>query len=580
MAGLFDALGFKCDECGNDDGDETQGYKVVEQRHLCPTCARNLASAILADAAHRSVKWPCPQHARKEVELLCSECKVAVCPTCALTSHHGHRMQDIEKFFIEKKKAMERDVEKISAKQVEMQSFRNKVECCSQKIDDHLEDIRAKISVTFQTKSQDQKERRDVQLVRINTEAEELIRQINEKRKMELAEMNEEYNNEHETLVKDRDGVLAELNIISDKLKKMTSDAKVSAEATKDQLESTAALAKSIVVDCDGKSFHEKIAEFHEKGMDNLPRLDHDHVDTISKIARKLGFKRVDDEQRIGTLTGQMASYEVEKTMKLSSDIQEPFLLGSIDEQTLIVRNGNGSGLYTVNIESRSVETLLGDKKTRGIWDLAVFPGKGFVYSDYNAGLLKICDRQGNVLRFLALPDDEARFAFLAVDRKGKLLAASHNTSNIHVIDPQTGAHLRTIGEVDCNPMMGCGVLSNGDIIIRSGNSDITRIFRATGEIKMRFPLADWSRRINFHIAPDDMIYVTYRERSDKSYMGYVSLMSSAGDMRRDKVIEFPTSYLYRYHPRCVVPVPGTVVVLNGDVVLVYKETPGVNDLR
>ncbi|XP_030853080.1 uncharacterized protein LOC115929071 [Strongylocentrotus purpuratus] len=579
MASLFDALGFKCEECGNDGDDETQGYKVVEQRHLCPTCARNLASAILADMSHGAIKWPCPQHESKEVELLCCKCKVAVCHTCALTTHHGHQMQDIEKFFAEKREIVKKDVEEISAKQNETQSFLDKIESCSREMDGHFIDIKEKVSVTFQTKSQDQKERNTVQVAKVNAEAEELIRQINEKRRMELAEINEQYDNEHETLVKDRYRVLAELKVIVDIVCRMTAEAKASAETTGEELESTAAVAKSIMVDCDGKTFHKKVAKYHEMGMDKLPCLDHDHLDKLSTVAKKIRFKRVDDEQKIGILTGKNASFEMVKTVNISSDIQEPFLLGAIDEQTVVFRNGNGSALYSVNVKSGSMETLLTDKKTRGIWDLAVLPDKGFVYSDYNAGLLQFCDRDGNDERSLALPNDESRFAYLTVDRKGKLLAASHNSGEIHVSDPETGSHLRTINDIECKPMMGIGTLANGDIIIRSGNSDICRIFRATGEVKMKFPLADWSRRLNFHVGADDMIYVTYRTGLNQDYIGFVSLLSPNGDMRREKVIEFPTSYLYRYHPRCVVPVPGTVIILNGNALLVYKEIPGVYDL-
>nr|XP_054770502.1 uncharacterized protein LOC129278329 [Lytechinus pictus] len=585
MAGIFDPPEFKCEECGI--GDSTQGYKVVEKRHLCPTCARNLASAILADASHKSVKWPCPQHSRKEVELLCSECKEAMCSTCALTSHHGHRMQDIEKFFIEKKEVLKRDVEKISAKQIERKSFLDKIASHSQELDDHLKDIRGKISVTFQTKSRDQKEQRGVQVARINKESDELIRHINENRRMQLKEVEEKFHNKQETLAKDQDNVLAELKVVEDNFVLMASKVKASTEATKDQLENTAALAESIMVDCDGKAFHEKIAEFHEKGMDKLPCFDHDHLDKLSKMVRKICFKRVDDIQTIGILEGKKTSYDLVKTVNLPSDVKEPFLLGSIDEQTVVLRNGIGSILYSVNVDSGSLETLMTEQKSRGIWDLAVFTlpdnSKGFAYSDFNAGVLKICNRDGTDERDvgLALPDDEARFAFVTVDRKGKLLAASHNTGEIHVINPQTGEHLRTIDDLGCTPINGCGTLSNGDIIILFGNSNICKIFRATGDVRMTLALAGWSRRIYFHVGVDDMIYVTYRKESGESaYVSYVSVLSPDGVLVKDKAIEFPTSYLHRFNPRCIVPAPGTVIILNGNVLLVYKETPGVDDLH
>ncbi|XP_041482168.1 uncharacterized protein LOC121429256 [Lytechinus variegatus] len=579
MAGIFDPPEFKCEECGI--GDSTQGYKVVEKRHLCQTCARNLASAILADASHRSVKWPCPQHDRKEVELLCPECKEAVCSTCALTSHHGHRMQDIEK-----KEVVKRDMEKISAKQIERKSFLDKITSHSQELDDHLKDIRGKISVTFQTKSRDQKEQRGVQVARINKKLDELIMNINENRRMQLKEVEEKFHNEQETLAKDRDNVLAELKVVEDNFVKMTSKVKASIEATKDQLESTAALAKSIMVDCDGKAFHEKITEFHEKGMDKLPCFDHDHLDKLSKMVRKIRFKRVDDIQTIGFLEGKKTSYDLVKTVNLPSDVKEPFLLGSIDEQTVVLRNDIGSILYSVKVDSGSLETLMTELKSRGIWDLAVFTlpdnSKGFAYSDFNAGVLKICNRDGTAEKDvgLTLPNDEARTAFVTVDRKGKLLAAGHNTGEIHVINPQTGEHLRTIDNLGCTPINGCGTLSNGDIIVFFENSNICKIFRATGDVRMTLALAGWSRRINFHVGVDDMIYVTYRKESGESCVGYVSVLSPDGVLVKDKAIVFPTSNHHRFYPRCIVPAPGTVIILNGNVLLVYKETPGVDDLQ
>lgn len=44
------------------------------------------------------------------------------------------------------------------------------------------------------------------------------------------------------------------------------------------------------------------------------------------------------------------------------------------------------------------MKTLMSAKKSRGIWDLYSGPP----YSDYNAGLLQICDRDGNDERSVA----------------------------------------------------------------------------------------------------------------------------------------------------------------------------------
>ena len=579
MASLFDSLGLKCEECGENGDDSTQGYKVVEQKHLCQTCARRLAQAILSDVAMAAVKWPCPNHEKKEVEVYCRKCQAAMCHTCALTAHSGHEMEDIMKFFAKKKGSIKKDVDEISSRQSETRSFLEEMSKCSEEVEKHFGAIQNEILSSFEAKANYLNEERRAEISKIERDAEEEIRKIEEKRDAEIKKINNRTDDVKSNLERRHNAVSSELREIMSIISQKTARATSSAEDCMEKLESAETATKSLLVDCDSKAFQEQIEKLNKINFEEIPSPPKDLAERLSDIALKVTFKRVQHKERVGYLSGKQTTFEMAKTIQVPSEIQEPFLVGLMNEKKIAIRNGIGSALYAIDIETGLMDVLLEPDAKRGIWDVTFLDEKRLAYSDYNSGTLQICDMNGECERSLMLPKDGSRFAFLNTDTRGQLLAANHVEGEIYFIDSTTGLVLRTLNDIECKPIMEFGTLQNGDIIVRSGYTEVYHLFRSSGATKTKTSLADWSKRPSIHVGPDNMIYAISRSTSGSEYTGRVSILSPDGVTRRENFIEFPTSCLYRYRPRCIVPCPGIVVILNGCVLLVYKETPGIDEL-
>ncbi|XP_072179829.1 uncharacterized protein [Diadema setosum] len=580
MAALFDSLGLKCQECGDSEEGATQGYKVVELRHLCKTCAERIAHAILGDVSAGKVKWPCPEHDKKEVELYCKDCQVPMCHTCAVTTHVRHELADILKFFAQKKNTIEQDLTKISDLKSENLSFLEMLTKCSKDIDEHFDALESKLSTTLTTKLMDAEKKRNSEIEEARKRAKEEIDKIIENRESSIAEINARVDDVKFELEKKNNSVSAELQDMKSRLHLKISKARETTNVSLKTIDAEDSVAKSLLDDCDSKVFHDRLQNVDMSTFEKIPSTDKDLPALLTSIAKKVSYKREDGERNVGFLAGTKRSFEMVKTIKVSSDIEEPFLVCRVNQQAVAIRDGAGQGLYKVDVESGTIDPLMIADKKRGIWDAAFLGSDRFAYSDYKKGMIYICRMDNDKIEFHQdLPDDGSRYAYLSVDSRDRLIAADHVQGVFYVIDPKTGTICRTVSDIEARTIQSFDSLDNGEIVIKSGHAEISWVYLSSGKVKKIISLKNWNQRINCHVGADNRIYVLYRDEQEQSFTGKVGVLSSDGTTRQPNLIEFPTSWLYRYRPRCVMPTPGTLVILNGSVLLVYKETPGAGDL-
>ncbi|XP_071499507.1 uncharacterized protein [Diadema antillarum] len=583
MADLSDNLGLKCEECGDSEEGATLRYRVVEQRHLCKTCAERIAHAILGDVSAGKVKWPCPEHDKKEVELYCKDCQIPMCHTCALTTHVRHELADILKFFAQRKQTIKGDLRKMSELKSEKATFLETLAECSKNVDGHFNDLESKLSTIFAAKLVDAEKKRKSEIEKACEQAEEEIDKIIEKRELVIANINARVKDVKSELDKKNNSVSAELQDIKFCLHRRISQAEEATHVSLKTIDAEEPVAQSLLDDCDSKVFHDRLQNLDMSIFAKIPSTDKDLPALLKSIAKKVNLKKGDGIRNVGYLTGTSRSFEMVKTIEVPADIEEPFLLGHANQQTIAIRDGAGQGLYKVDLESGTIDLLMVADKRRGIFDAAFLGSDRFAYSDYKRGKIYICSVDNGETELVKdLPYDGSRYAYLSVDSRrvvSRLLAADHIQGAFYVIDAETGAICNMISDIETRTMQSFDSLENGEIVIKSGHAEISWFYESSGKIKRILSLRSWSRSINCHVGADNMIYIVYVDEQEQGFIGKVGVLSSDGTVVQQNLIEFSTSWLYRYRPRCVMPTPGTLVILNGSVILVYKETPGAGDL-
>jgi len=115
-----------CDVCNENQGRETQAtvYCTECRTNMCPQCI-GFHKTFRFPTPHKVVevnkqqqvdellaKLPeniCDEHADKNIDIFCFDCKLAVCMTCYITSHNGHRCSDIKQIAADMSGQMETD---------------------------------------------------------------------------------------------------------------------------------------------------------------------------------------------------------------------------------------------------------------------------------------------------------------------------------------------------------------------------------------------------------------------------------------------------------------------------------------
>ncbi|XP_071499509.1 uncharacterized protein [Diadema antillarum] len=579
MADLFDNLGLKCEECGDSEEGAIQGYKVVEQRHLCKTCAERIAHAILGEASAGKIKWPCPEHDKKEVELYCRECQVPMCHTCAVTTHVRHELADILKFFAQKKKTIEQDLTKISDLKSENLCFLEMLTKCSKDIDEHFDALESKLLATITAELMDAEDKRKSEIETTHARAKEEIDKVIEKRDSLITDINENVNDVKSDLMKKNNAMSAELQDMKCRLQLKIAQARDTTNLSLKTIDAEESVAKSLLDDCDCKVFHERLQNLDKSTVAKTPSTDKDLPALLTSIAKKVSYKTEDGERNVGFLAGTKQSFEMEKTIKVPAEIKDPVLVCRVNRRTIAIRDGAGHGLYKVDVESGTIDPLMAADKNRGIFDVAFLGNDRFAYNDCKHGKIRIFSLDNKKVELCQdLLNDGFRFAYLTVDSRGLLVAADSVHGVFYVIDPTTATICRTINDIESRTILSFESIENEEIVIKSGHAEISWVCLLSGKIKRIISLEDWCRISNCHVGADNMIYVVYHDEKEPK-VTKVGVISSDGTTRKPNLIEFPTSLLYRNLPRCVMPKPGTLVILNGNILLVYKETPGASEL-
>ncbi|XP_071484978.1 uncharacterized protein [Diadema antillarum] len=520
MAALFDSLGLKCEECGDSEESTTQGYNVVEQRHLCKTCAERIAHAILGDVSAGKVKRPCPEHNEKEADVYCKDCQVPMCHTCAVTTHVRHELADIMKFFAHKKQTIKRDLKKMSDLKSENLSFLETLTKCSEDIDEHFNTLENDLATTFATKVMNADKKRKSAIDVACEVAEEEIDKIIEKRESLIAYLNAQANNVKFDLEKKNNALSVELQDMKCRVQHRISKAREVTNFSLNMIDAEDSDAKSLLNYCDSKVVHYRLQKPDSTVVAMIPSTDKDLPALLTAMAKKVTLKKEDGEDNLGYLAGTKRSFEIEKTIKVPDDIEEPFLVCRVNQQTIAIRDEAGQGLYKVNVESGAINPLMVADKNRGIFDAAFLGNDHFAYSDYKHGQIYICSMDNEKVELQDLPNDGSRHAYLSVDGRGRLLAADHVHGVVYVIDAKTGAICRTINDIETRTIQSFDSLENGEIVIKSGHAEISWFYQSSGKIKRILPLEDWSGNINCHVGADNMIYVVYTDEQEQSSTG------------------------------------------------------------
>jgi len=125
-----------CFNCIN----QCRGNRQPGQSMPCPLCRQQVTTLpsqlpknysvtnILEKIKELGSAVNCDQHVDRKIELYCTDCKVAICMMCFITSHNGHKYSDINSYCENIRKQMTNDVAKVTSRMNKCSKMLRRVE--------------------------------------------------------------------------------------------------------------------------------------------------------------------------------------------------------------------------------------------------------------------------------------------------------------------------------------------------------------------------------------------------------------------------------------------------------------------
>ncbi|XP_063959717.1 uncharacterized protein LOC135155071 [Lytechinus pictus] len=558
--------------------------------HLC-TMASKFPQDNLSQLRQRKghdMTWSCDKHG-EPIKFYCKKHKIPVCHPCATKDHSQKpcELDDIEDVILESRKKLDEKKPNIDEANKKLANLHSKLACIETSSNDHLNAVNDEIQVVIQGSLKSTKDKEIQKIRRINLEADEEIRLINERREKQITACNTEIEKELQHKRDKEASLLADVKtireLVSNKIRELTSKNQHEIEIVKN-IESTITRIKQ-----NDETLVNEAPQVLTSIDENLSLNVHQDVsDCLDRIQREVWKVEFTDD-------GDDEEYKIRFTCnwcKLVKSIHIPFVVnqpvmhGLISDDEICVFDRDTNNMYITDLSTGNTHQVTdGDQITRmSITSIAPIDSNIIVCGkeelNGESGSLYECltlydrhDGEWKVISEISIPNNGDNYiintdVYVDVDRDGMILAAQCEQSSLYVINPADGKIVNTI----TMPLIVLGrmqALSSGDIVVKTCYDEFTIISRS-GEKKAVIRCDEWHWAQCQVDKMTDTLYITYQDKTPKTVA--VDTVSCDGIIQARRIIQYVKSDRSDYIMPCLVTPSGNLVVCDGDKVHTYNK--------
>ncbi|XP_041466377.1 uncharacterized protein LOC121416915 [Lytechinus variegatus] len=517
--------------------------------------------------------WSCDKHG-EPIKLYCVQHGISVCQVCAVKSHQKPcELDDIEDVIFERRGKLEEKQPQIEKMKLLLRKVESEIEAVATSSEKHFGTVTEDLQATFLDKLKGIGEKHVTLVQKINNEANDEIRLINEKREQRIESSYVEREKEENVIKVKEAKVLSDLKgiseIVSKKINDLTCKIRHAINTMKNIESSITRINKhdeTLVNEAPQvlASIDEQLGlNVHQDVSDSLERMQ----DEIKRVAFAEG---VIGGEFYGRVDGFIGKWKLVQSIHIPDNVKYPRMRALISEGVVCLLGKEA--MHIININKGHIEEVIHGLNSRDIASCAAIDGNVIVCGTRK--LVTLYDRQLKATRGISIPGNElSSGTYVDVDRDGMILAAQYGQSHIYVINPLDSKIVRTItmerkmirGEIQA--------LSSGDIVVNTGIADFTVISRS-GEEKAAIHSDDWAWSWCYVDKLTDALYILQRQgRERPQKIAVVDQVSRDGILQASGIVEFERSRrTFSATPSCVSTPLGNLVCCDGNNLLVYKK--------
>ena len=474
------------EKCQGGECEETSGlsYCVAERRKLCESCATKKGFAI--QARNEKKQWDCEEH-DEPIKIFCgvlyhvdTKGPHLGCGICAVLSQNKHNCQweDVNKAISARKKEMEDSHCTLAQYKTNLDDALENSTKTMEDGDEYLTSVITDINALFgkETEALNEKERTDK--LRINEKVDAEVKEIEETRRKQLRQVEEEAAKRSELFEKRRRELTDRVTEIAEKYQKnMTNLFEQVPEISQTLQESMEKVEKLLEDDKNLLLKKEEVVcslkEIIQAYSTNSTARERDSCSVLRVKFHMREKRSVLD----GRLNGYYERWKHIDTYELKERSFEMSILECLSDSVIVLRRYSNC-LLELNLDSKEVHTVIGPHKSCSIILSCSCLGDDnilcLMQDEHRKHMLVIYDRQWQLLRFInpsILDEPRIYSVYAQVDNDGMIVILANipgsRCARIDLVDPVDGITIKTDTlEVNCSSSNSeFKVLSSGEIV-------------------------------------------------------------------------------------------------------------------
>ena len=446
-------------------------YCVAERRKLCESCATKKGFAI--QARNEKIQWYCGEHKNKPIEVFCGiGCPKGPhlgCGTCGILAENmvTCAWEDVKKAISARKKEMEDYHCTLAQYKTNLdESLENSAKIMEDS-DDHLTSVITDINALFNKEIEALKEKERTDKERINAQADAEVKEIEEARRAQLSQVQEEAARQREPFEKRRKEFTDRVTIITEEYRKNMTEL----------FEQVPAISQSVQANM------EKVEKLFEDDKDLLLKKD-EIVRSVKEVIRaystnstarerdscsvlRVKFHKREKKSLLdGRLNGYYERWKHIDTYEIKYHACTVSILECLSDNVIVLRKRVDRSrkmnkrlsdcILELNLDSKEVHTVVEHEKPCRILSCSHLGDDNILclmQDEEHQHKLVIYDRQWQFLRFInpsILDEPRLLNVYTQVDNDGMIFILANITgkdgicARIDLVDPVDGNTIKT----------------------------------------------------------------------------------------------------------------------------------------